>query len=532
MMSEFKDANLNALLNVINDVVFEINADQTITFVDPKIRQVTGFEPEEMIGREIFDFVAEWSHESLKKTLVSSFKEGKPVDKFLTTNLRKDGTYFPVSNSFIPLFGPQNQSKGHLVVGHDISDDLETQSKILQNHLMYQAVVETQTELICRQLADGTITFVNNAFCSYFDMVSTELIGTSFFKIIPKEAHETVRHAFRSRTLPQPFVMVEHRVLNSKGESRWQQWIHRALFREDGTFIEFQSSGRDVTEQKVAEERVLMFKTMADAANYGIVIYDLDGEIVYANAYFFKLHGVRPNKGKEDIGKLHSPSRMSLIRDIIDKLLMEESFNALEQSQKSGDGTTAPVLMNGVLIRDKNGKPSFVAVTVIDITEKKRAEEMIRQKNQDLEAKNLQLQEMNSALKVLLEQRAKDKEEMEEVIISNLRDLVLPCLQNLHNIDLAEEDKANVNLLERNLIELLSPYLRQVKNRFPTLTKKELQVLTLIKDGLSTKEISDLMGISMAAINLHRHNIRQKLGLNKSKHTLSEYLLSEDIRLS
>ena len=522
----------NQLLSLLEEVVLKIDADHVITFIDPKVSRVNGYEPEEMVGRKIFDFVAEWSRAPLKDALSSTSRDKTCLNKFITTNLMKNGACFPASSTFMPLFEPDDQPAGHLIVGRDIAGDLELQSQILQNHLMYQTIVETQTELICRHLSFGTITFVNNAFSSYFDREPAQCIGSAFYDFIPKEAQETVRSRLLALTPSNPYLSIEHQALDKKGDFRWQHWIHRALFRQDGCFIEFQSSGRDITDQKMAEERVLMFKTMADVANYGIVIADIKGELVYVNPHFAAMHGIKEKRENYNIGDLHSPEQISHIRAIIDKLLCEESFNALEIRHKSADGVILPILMNGVLIRDKVGKPAYVAVTAIDISEKKRVEELIRQNNTELEAKNTQLLEMNSTLKVLLEQRERDKEDLEASILANLRDLVLPGLQTLHKFDLPEEHIASLNLLESNLLKLLSPYLREIKNRFPTLTSKELQVVSLIKDGLGTKEIAALMGISMAAINLHRHNIRQKLGLNKAKLGLSEFILSQDVRFT
>jgi DNA-binding CsgD family transcriptional regulator len=57
------------------------------------------------------------------------------------------------------------------------------------------------------------------------------------------------------------------------------------------------------------------------------------------------------------------------------------------------------------------------------------------------------------------------------------------------------------------------------------LTNREVQVAGLIKEGMITKEIAEMLDISESAINIHRYNIRRKLGLTK-KHNLHAYLSS------
>lgn len=529
MKNQSNHSKINIILDLISEIVLETDKNQNIIFVDPKVTKISGYDPMEMIGQKIFDFVSESSYDPLRKAFASSVEKNAPSTNVLTTIVRKDGTLLPAASSLAPILGSDKQLEAFIIVGKSIADDLENQSKILQHHMMYQAVVEAQTELICRQLADGTLTFVNNAYCSYFNISHEELLGTSYYNFIPQEDQSMIRQSFIGLTARQPYITIEHRCFNKLGQLRHHQWMHRAFFRSDGSFIEIQSSGRDITDQKCAEERVLIFKTMADVANYGIAIADLKGDLIYANPHFIKMYGVQNQKDNNDILSFYFPDQAKDIKIVIERLLEEENLNALEMTNKSKDGTHHPVLMNGVLIRNAKGIPCFVAISVIDLTEKKETEELIRQKSQDLAIRNKQLSEMNNTLKVLLDQRSKDREEMEMTIISNLRELVFPLLQELRKIDLSPEHSATLNLLESSLLKLLSPYLRHIKHRFPSLTNKELQVLTLIRDGLGTKEISDFMGTSLAAINLHRYNIRQKLGLNKSKLALADFLLSADI---
>ena len=117
----------------------------------------------------------------------------------------------------------------------------------------YRAIVEDQTELICRFLPDGTLSFVNTAYCRYFGRKREELIGRNFLTLIPAEDQDTVKKQFAFLSQKNPVAMYEHRVLLANGEIRWQQWTVRALFDKKGNLIEFQSVGRDNTKCKQAE---------------------------------------------------------------------------------------------------------------------------------------------------------------------------------------------------------------------------------------------------------------------------------------
>lgn len=117
----------------------------------------------------------------------------------------------------------------------------------------YRAIVEDQTELICRFLPDQTLTFVNDAYCRYFRKSREELIGTSFMAIVPPEDRVRVQKHLHSICKPHPVVSYEHRVILFDREIRIQQWTNRAIFDPSGAIEEFQAVGRDITQRKRAE---------------------------------------------------------------------------------------------------------------------------------------------------------------------------------------------------------------------------------------------------------------------------------------
>ncbi|MBC8249244.1 MAG: GAF domain-containing protein, partial [Anaerolineales bacterium] len=130
------------------------------------------------------------------------------------------------------------------------------EESLRESEARYRAVIEDQTELICRFRPDGTLTFVNEAYCRYFGKRREELIGRSCMPLIPEEDREFVANQFTSLSMENPIVTYEHRVVAASGEIRWQQWTDRAIFDEQGRLVEYQSVGRDITERKQAEEEI------------------------------------------------------------------------------------------------------------------------------------------------------------------------------------------------------------------------------------------------------------------------------------
>ena len=132
---------------------------------------------------------------------------------------------------------------------------LDIQNKMLEaSEQRYRNIVEDQTEFISRFLPDGTHVFVNDAYCGYFNKTRDEIIGQKFIPPVPAEDQYLVKRHFASLTKDHPTAIVTHRILLANGQVRWQRWSDRAIFDENGNVTEYQSVGRDVTDQKFSEE--------------------------------------------------------------------------------------------------------------------------------------------------------------------------------------------------------------------------------------------------------------------------------------
>ncbi len=136
------------------------------------------------------------------------------------------------------------------------------------------------------------------------------------------------------------------------------------------------------------------------------------------------------------------------------------------------------------------------------------------------------LMEANAALKVLLKQRESDKADFEERISSNVKILVLPYIEKLKKIKLESNASEYINILETNLMNIISEFSFKLSSKHLGLTPKEIQVANFIREGKQSKDISEILHLSFETINSHRRNIRKKLGLKNKKINLRSYFLS------
>lgn len=143
---------------------------------------------------------------------------------------------------------------GYQGIIRDVTKHKQAEDALRASEARYRAIVEDQTELICRFLPNGAITFVNEAYCRYFQKKPDELIGQSIMESVPEEDRVLVRNHFDSLTPENSVNTFEHRARTPDGEIRWLQWTTRMTVGKEEGPAEFQSVGRDITERTMMED--------------------------------------------------------------------------------------------------------------------------------------------------------------------------------------------------------------------------------------------------------------------------------------
>src|SRR4030095_12294578 len=157
-----------------------------------------------------------------------------------------------------PRFSPAGEFLGYIGAVIDITERKQVEGELRESGERYRNVGETQTELICRNLPDTTLTFVNDAYCRYFGKRREELIGTKFLELIPPNARSAVLESIEllCKYPETETAEHEHQVTRPDGSIGWQRWTNHLLMDSHGRVVELQAVGCDVTERKRAEEKL------------------------------------------------------------------------------------------------------------------------------------------------------------------------------------------------------------------------------------------------------------------------------------
>ncbi len=233
--------------------------------------------------------------------------------------------------------------------------------------------------------------------------------------------------------------------------------------------------------------------------------------------------------------KAHAPLTDIMV---ITGYISEYSFNdiikagAIEYLTKPFTKDEFEAKLNRV-IRERN----FVTVLRKEILERKQVEKELRQardgleiqveeRTKALERQKARLEQTNTALKILLDKREQDKQDLGDQVIAQVKQLIDPYLNMLRSSDLNDEQSALLDIIAANLQEIVSPFAKTFSAMQSRLTPTEIKIANLIKQGMTTKDIAALLKSSPGTVDIHRKNIRKKCGLANKKLNLRSFLLS------
>ncbi|MEM9903972.1 MAG: PAS domain-containing protein [Cyanobacteria bacterium P01_D01_bin.44] len=311
-------------------------------------------------------------------TVLSRLQQGDLIQN-VTFCLKPYQRSAPLYASFTiaPVCDHQGQLIGFRWLFRDLTEQRRAILTLEESEAQYRAIVEDQTELICRALADGRITFVNRAFGHYFGRSSESLMGENFFNLVLEADQEQVMRQLASLDHDTPVMTFEHRVRLDDGQIRWQQWTHRALFDREGDFFQFQSAGRDITAQKQAEEalhqREAQLRLVTDALPVLIAHVDAKQRLIYSNRTHEYWFGQPEDFTGRYLWEILGPNHYQQIRIPVDQALMGE-YVTFEQAVVFPN--SAPFWIQATLVPDKSAQDEvkgFFAL-INDISDRKAIE--------------------------------------------------------------------------------------------------------------------------------------------------------------
>jgi len=184
-----------------------------------------------------------------------------------------------------------------------------------------------------------------------------------------------------------------------------------------------------------------------------------------------------------------------------------------------------PPADEGAFLKEERALLDALADQIGAIATRVSAELELQETNKQLSLERKALQESNTALKIVLARIEEEKHEIYKNIKTNVDRIVMPIIDGL-SLELLPTQKKYLEMMQTNLEEITSPFIRHLSSLYYSLTPAEIAICNMIRNGMRTKEISRIRGVSSATINRHRENIRRKLKITNSNVNLATYLQS------
>ncbi|MFW9994501.1 MAG: PAS domain S-box protein [Candidatus Odinarchaeota archaeon] len=241
------EERLTRFMDASTDNFFLYNKDLDLVEINKTaLNFFPGMKKKELLGLNIVDIAPDVKESGRYDLYREVMKTGRPVSLEHEVILPESAKLHFAVKAF-------KVGEGLGISTTDITRRVQVEEELRKSEARYRAVVSDQTEFIVRNLPDGTRTFVNDAYCRYFQQSREDLIGSSFFPLVVEEDREIILEKWKTLTLGNPVAVDEHRSIRPDGKIAWHQWSDRAIFDQDGNVVEYQSVGRDITDQKLAE---------------------------------------------------------------------------------------------------------------------------------------------------------------------------------------------------------------------------------------------------------------------------------------
>ncbi len=301
----------NTVIETSSAFFVAIDAEGKTIMMNQGFLDAVGYTLSEVVGT---DYLSTFVREADRKPLAKAFKQFVQLRQSTLNEsyvLTKDGRELLVEWRGGPIFKNNGEVDFLFGVGIDITERKQLEKELRESEERYRAIVEDQTELICRFISDGTLTFVNDAYCRYFGKTREELLGGSFFQMFPKDYREKTQKHITSLSRKNAVATKEYRVVMPNGDIHWQQWTHRRIFGQEShllakapahssgngggpgeeslQLVEFQSVGRDITERRLSEIESARLASIALLSPNPIVETDLSGHVRYLNPEAMRL---------------------------------------------------------------------------------------------------------------------------------------------------------------------------------------------------------------------------------------------------
>jgi PAS domain S-box-containing protein len=260
----------------------------------------------------------------------------------------------------------------------EIGERENIERSLRDSEARYLSIVDMQTELVTRFTLDGTLTYVNRAYCEFIGDVEENLLGTSLYDDVPANEIAAIKSYFSSFTKDTPVQKNENRLRRQDGELREIEWSNFAQFDENGVIDRFQSVGRDITERKRTEDALkaseARYYSVVDGQTELITRFTPDGQFTFVNGAYCRFCG----RTEEEVlsGTIYDDvpeSEAEALKNYLASFSKTNPIRETENRLRRHDGQYRDIHWHDIAYFDGKGNITEFQSVARDITAQKKA---------------------------------------------------------------------------------------------------------------------------------------------------------------
>jgi len=359
--------------------VAQLDLDGRFIQTNRRFEEICGYSSDELERMTVHEITCPDDRQSdyrlreeiIRKEISSYTSEKRYIHKY--------GQTVWVNRAISAIHDPEGNVLFFIAIITDITEQHLAFDLLRANEETLRRVMEDQEEFLIRWKPDGTLTFVNKAYCTYYQLSPEDALSHNLFSNLNKQEKERLSDKISRLSIQQPSLIDKHPIRLKNGGIAWHQWADRGIFDGYGNLIEIQSIGHDITQLIDAEEKLriqnLFFEYLFENSPFGIVFVDMNDRIIDINPAFTNMFGYRKEEalGKE-INRLVASEEYEEEAMQISIMAQAGQFTDYISKRKKRDNQLLDVSILGRPVV-YNGEKLGIFGIYQDISERKQTEE-------------------------------------------------------------------------------------------------------------------------------------------------------------
>ncbi|MBW2217637.1 MAG: PAS domain S-box protein, partial [Deltaproteobacteria bacterium] len=242
------------LVETVNDIIWEVDTNGQFTYVSPRVYDIMGYRPGELIDTHFFDFMP--PHEASKMTDIFAGCIASPIpfDSFETTFIRKDGSPVMFENSGKPFFDDKGEILGFRGINRDITERNNAKKALIESEEKFRTFMETANDFMHITDEEGSLTYVNESMARGLEYLKEELMGRNIVDVLGDEITPETYQIETRKLITKGKISRENTFVAKDGRKIYGEIKLSAFYDQQGQFTGSRGVFRDLTERKEKEK--------------------------------------------------------------------------------------------------------------------------------------------------------------------------------------------------------------------------------------------------------------------------------------